>query len=306
MSEAPTTQTTQTPVTSTPSLARAERKSSPRLDVLRRLRRHPSAIAGGSVLLIILLLTLAAPIVAPYDPIETFPRDARLGPSADHWLGTDHLGRDIWSRVLYGGRISLMLGLIAVAIGGAIGTVLGLLAGYFRGYIEIVIMQFIDILLAFPGFLLALAAVAVLGTGINNVMIAVGIALVPGFARVVRSSTLTVREMTYVESARSVGVGNTRIMLRYILPNVLAPIMVLATVDVAGAILTGAALSFLGMGAQPPAAEWGLMVNEGRRFLRVAWWITTFPGMAIMISVIAINLIGDALRDVLDPRMRTS
>ena len=288
------------------SLTEMTRRSNPRFDFLRRLRRHPSAIAGGSVLLVILLLTLLAPLIAPYDPIETFPRESRASPSLDHWLGTDQLGRDVWSRILWGGRISLMLGLIAVAIGGIIGTTLGLLAGYFRGFVEIVIMQFIDILLAFPGFLLALAAVAVLGTGINNVMIAVGIALVPGFARVVRGSTLTIREMTYVESARVIGVGHTRTMARYILPNVLAPVMVLATVDIAGAILTGAALSFLGMGAQPPTAEWGLMVNEGRRFLRDAWWITTFPGIAIMISVIAINLVGDALRDVLDPRMRTS
>jgi peptide/nickel transport system permease protein len=304
MSEAQVTPTSTVPAA--PSLSSVARRSNPRFDLLRRLRRHPSALAGGSLLTVILLLTLAAPLIAPYDPIETFPREARLGPSADHWLGTDQLGRDVWSRVLFGGRISLMLGLIAVAIGGVAGSSLGLLAGYFRGYTEIAIMQFVDVLLAFPGFLLALAAVSVLGTGINNVMIAVGIGLVPGFARVVRSSTLTVREMTYVESARVVGLGHLRTMLRYILPNVLAPIMVLATVAIAGAILTGAALSFLGMGAQPPQPEWGLMVNEGRRFLRGAWWITTFPGIAIMISVIAINLIGDALRDVLDPRMRTS
>jgi peptide/nickel transport system permease protein len=287
------------------NLGRSARRSSPRFDILRRLGRHPSAVAGGTVLVVVMLLTIFAPLIAPFDPLETFPRESRLGPSRDHWLGTDQLGRDIWSRILWGGRVSLMLGLISVAIGGIAGTLLGICAGYFRGYIEIVIMQFIDILLAFPGFLLALAAVSVLGTGINNVMIAVGIALVPGFARVVRSSTLSIREMTYVESARVVGVGNLRIMRSYILPNVLAPIMVLATVDVGGAILTSAALSFLGLGAQPPKPEWGLMINEGRRFLRDAWWISTFPGVAIMISVIAINLIGDALRDVLDPRLRT-
>jgi len=298
-------QPTITPTETAPALMQAAQRSSHRFDFLRRLGKHPSAVAGGSVLIVILLLTFAAPLIAPYDPIETFSRESRAGPSLDHWLGTDQLGRDVWSRILWGARISLMLGLIAVAIGGVIGTALGLLAGYFRGYVEIAIMQFIDILLAFPGFLLALAAVAVLGTGINNVMIAVGIALVPGFARVVRGSTLTIREMTYVESARVVGVGHVRTMTRYVLPNVLAPIMVLATVDIAGAILTGAALSFLGMGAQPPTAEWGLMVNEGRRFLRDAWWITTFPGIAMMISVIAINLVGDALRDVLDPRMRS-
>jgi peptide/nickel transport system permease protein len=287
------------------ALGRTGRISSQRFGILIRLSHHPSAIAGGVVLLVILALTLLAPWISPYDPLETFPRESRLGPSRDHWLGTDQLGRDNLSRILWGGRVSLMLGLIAVAIGGVSGTLLGLLAGYFRKYVELIIMQFIDILLAFPGFLLALAAVAVLGTGIYNVMIAVGIALIPGFARVVRGATLTVREMTYVESARVVGVPNALIIARYILPNVLAPIMVLATVDVAGAILTSAALSFLGLGAQPPKPEWGLMVNEGRRFLRDAWWISTFPGMAIMVAVIAINLVGDALRDVLDPRLRT-
>jgi peptide/nickel transport system permease protein len=275
-----------------------------RFEVLGRLRHHPSAVAGGTVLFVIVLITILAPVIAPYDPLATSPREARLAPSSDHLLGTDQLGRDILSRIIYGGRVSLLLGLIAVAIGGSVGTILGLSAGYFRGFAELVIMQCIDILLAFPGFLLALAAVAVLGTGINNVMIAVGIGLIPSFARVVRGSTLTVREMDYVESARVVGVGHLRILYRYILPNVLAPIMVLATVDVAGAILTGAALSFLGLGAQPPTPEWGLMVNEGRRFLRVAWWISTFPGVAIMIAVIAVNLVGDALRDVLDPRLR--
>jgi peptide/nickel transport system permease protein len=297
-------QTTETPLATVPSLAQIAPLSQRRFDTLKRLRRHPSAMVGGVLLAIILALTLLAPLIAPFDPIKTFPRESRAAPSLDHWLGTDQLGRDVWSRILWGGRVSLMLGLISVAIGGVAGTLLGLLAGYFRGLVEIVIMQFIDILLAFPGFLLALAAVSVLGTGINNVMIAVGIALVPGFARVVRSSTLTVREMTYVESARAIGVGHVRTMLRYILPNVLAPILVLATIEVAGAILTGAALSFLGLGAQPPKAEWGLMVNDGRRFLRGAWWISTFPGVAIMISVIAINLVGDALRDVLDPRLR--
>ena len=286
------------------ALARAPRRRS--LDLLRRLAQHPSAIVGAVTLGIILLLTLLAPLIAPADPLETFPRDARLAPSLDHPLGTDGLGRDVFSRILYGGRESLRLGIIAVAIGGTIGSLLGILAGYIRGITEIAIMQFIDILLAFPGFLLALAAVSILGTGITNVMIAVGIGLVPSFARVVRSSTLTVREMDYVEAARVVGVGNVRIMYKHILPNVFAPILVLGTVGIAGAILTGAALSFLGMGAQPPTPEWGLMISEGRRFLRIAWWISTFPGIAIMISVISINLIGDALRDVLDPRLRSS
>ncbi len=300
----------QTPASTEPAefqghaLARAPRNRS--IDSLRRLARHPSAVVGGVALGIVVLIAVFAPLLAPYDPLQTAPRDARQSPSLAHPLGTDDLGRDIMSRIFYGGRESLRLGLIAVAIGGTIGSLLGIISGFFRGYTEIIIMQFIDILLAFPGFLLALAAVAVLGTGITNVMIAVGIGLVPSFARVVRSSTLTAREMDYVEAARVVGVGNIRIMWKHIFPNVLAPILVLGTVGIAGAILTGAALSFLGMGAQPPTPEWGLMINEGRRYLRLAWWISTFPGVAIMISVIAINLIGDALRDILDPRLRTS
>lgn len=275
-----------------------------RFDLLRRLRRHPSAMLGGIVLLIIVALVLMAPIVAPYDPLETSPIDARQSPSLHHWLGTDNLGRDIFSRIIFGGRVSLVLGVIAVAIGGIIGTALGLLAGYFRGILDTIVTQFNDMLLTFPGFLLALGAVAILGTGIFNVMIAVGISLIPSFARVVRGSTLSAREVDYVDAARVIGVGNVRIMFRHVFPNIVAPVIVLATVGIAGAILTGASLSFVGVGAQPPNPEWGLMVNEGRRYLRVAWWISTFPGVAIMIAVIAINLLGDALRDVLDPRLR--
>jgi peptide/nickel transport system permease protein len=274
-------------------------------DLLRRFRHHPSALVGGIILAIVISVALLAPLISPYGPLQTSPVDARHPPSTTYLLGTDHLGRDILSRIMHGARITLMLGLIAVAIGGVTGTIMGVTAGYFKGVTDLVIMQFNEILLAFPGFLLALAVVAVLGTGIYNVMIAVGIALIPQFARIVRGSTLSISNMEYVEAARVLGAGNFRIVSRHVLPNVLAPAMVLATVGVAGAILTGAALSFLGVGAQPPAPEWGLMINEGRRYLRIAWWISTFPGVAIMIIVIGINLIGDAFRDVLDPRLRT-
>lgn len=284
--------------------ASAEKQPRAAVQFLHRFRRHPSAMLGGVVLAVIVLAVLLAPVIAPYEPLETNPVEARQPVSASHPLGTDNLGRDILSRIIYGGRISLLLGVIAVGIGGVGGTLMGLIAGYFRGLVETVIMQINDILLTFPGFLLALGAVAVLGTGIFNVMIAVGISLVPSFARVVRGSTLSAREADYVDAARVIGVGHGRIMFRHVLPNVFAPVIVLATVGVAGAILTGASLSFVGVGAQPPSPEWGLMVNEGRRYLRVAWWISTFPGVAIMIVVIAINLVGDALRDVLDPRLR--
>lgn len=282
----------------------AERRTPRVVEQLRRLARHPSAALGGLVLVVIVLATLLAPVIMPGDPLEASPGSAREGPSLQHPLGTDHLGRDMLTRIMYGGQVSLMLGLISVAIGGTLGTVVGLVAGYFRGLTDTAIMQVNDILLAFPGFLLALGAVAVLGVGINNVMIAVGISLMPTFARVVRGSVLSAREMEYVQAARVIGVGHTSIMFRHVLPNVLAPAIVLATVGVGGAILQSASLSFIGIGAQPPAPEWGLMVNEGRRYLRLAWWISTFPGLAIMIVVIAINLVGDGLRDVLDPRLR--
>ncbi len=271
---------------------------------LGKLRRHPSALFGGLVLLAIVAVTLLAPQVAPSDPLATAPREARQPPSMSHLLGTDHLGRDLLSRIIYGSRVSLLLGVIAVAIGGTVGITLGIVAGYFRGLVDTAIMQVNDMLLAFPGFLLALGAVAVLGTGIYNVMVAVGVSLVPTFARMARGSVLSAREMDYVAAARVIGVGHVRIMARHILPNILAPLIVLATVGIGGAILTAASLSFIGVGAQPPQAEWGLMVNEGRRYLRIAWWISTFPGLAIMAIVIAINLVGDALRDVLDPRLR--
>lgn len=272
--------------------------------VIHRMRRHPSALVGGVVLFVTVALTLLAPVIAPANPLATAPRESRQPPSANHILGTDALGRDIFSRILYGGRVSLVLGLISVAIGGVIGVILGLLAGYFRGPVDMLIMQITDVLLTLPGFLLALAVVAVLGAGIFNVMIAVGISLIPSFVRVVRGSVLAVRDMEYVWAAHVVGVGHVRLMVKHVLPNVIAPIIVLATVGVAGAILTAASLSFVGVGAQPPTPEWGFMVNEGRQYLRLAWWISTFPGMAIMIVVIAVNLIGDALRDALDPRLR--
>jgi peptide/nickel transport system permease protein len=285
-----------------PGTSRPRRRS---FDLLRRFRHHPSAMSGGIILAVVITVAVLAPFIAPYGPLETSPPNARQAPGLEFLLGSDHLGRDILSRIMHGARITLLLGLIAVAIGGVIGTILGVTAGYFKGYTDLGIMQFNEILLAFPGFLLALAVVAVLGTGIFNVMVAVGISLIPQFARVVRGSTLSASNMEYVEAARVLGAGSFRIVSRHVLPNVLAPAMVLATIGVAGAILTGAALSFLGVGAQPPAPEWGLMINEGRRYLRIAWWISTFPGVAIMIIVIGINLIGDAFRDVLDPRLRT-
>jgi peptide/nickel transport system permease protein len=271
---------------------------------LRRLLRHPSALVGGILLGLIVLGAVGAPLLAPVDPLTTDPGAARLAPEPAHPLGTDHLGRDLLSRVLYGGRVSLVLGAAATLLGGLAGTLLGLCAGYFRGPTDTALMLGNDILLAFPGFLLALGAVAVLGIGMANVAVAVGISLVPTFARVIRGTALTTRELEYVQAARVIGAGHLRTMFRHVLPNAVAPAIVLATVGVGGAILTAASLSFVGVGAQPPAPEWGLMVNEGRRYLRLAGWVSAAPGLAIMVTVVAINLLGDGLRDILDPRLR--
>ncbi len=287
-----------------PALAVTGVRTGARATPLARLRRHPSAVVGFSILAGFVLASVLAPTLPLPDPLATDPAGARRPPSWEHPLGTDDLGRDVLSRVVYGGRVSLLLGLIATGLGGVTGTLIGLSAGFFRGRVDLVLSQLNDTLLAFPGFLLAMAAVAVLGTGINNVMLAVGFSLTPTFARVVRGATLTVRELEYVQAARVVGARSLRILFRHVLPNVLPPAIILATVSLGGAILTGAALSFLGLGAQPPTPEWGLMVNEGRRSLRVAWWISTFPGLAIMLVVIGVNLLGDALRDILDPRLR--
>ena len=210
----------------------------------------------------------------------------------------------MFSRVVHGGRISLQIGLVAVAIGGSVGLILGCLAVFLGGWVEEAVMRFIDIMLAFPGILLAIAVVIMLGPSLYNLMVAVGIGTIPTFSRVVRASVLDAKERDYVVAARAVGVSDFAIIARHIVPNIMAPFVVLATLDVATAILSGTALSYLGMGAKPPTPEWGLMLSDGRNFIRNAWWVGTFPGLAITITVIGINLMGDALRDALDPRLR--
>lgn len=270
----------------------------------RQLRQNPLAIGAMVVLVLQVLVAIFAPLVAPYDPLQQDFRAALQGPTPAHLFGTDDVGRDILSRVIYGTRISLRVGLIAVSISCVIGVLLGLAAGYYGGWVENAIMRVMDVLLAFPGLLLALAIIAVLGPGLFNVMIAVGLGNVPVYTRLTRASTLSVRERDYVLAARALGFSNARIMLRYILPNVIPPVIALATLGVAGAILTAAGLSFIGLGAQPPTPEWGAMLTQGRQYLQKAWWFTVFPGLAIMITVLAINILGDALRDALDPKLR--
>jgi peptide/nickel transport system permease protein len=250
---------------------------------------------------VVALAALLAPALAPYGPTEFTPAVLE-GPSSSHPFGTDELGRDVFTRVLYGARISPAIGLIAIAIAGVVGTTLGLVAGYAGGLGGNVIMRVMDVLLAFPGILLAIVIVATLGPGLRNAMIAVAIGFIPTFARVVRGDVLVEREKEYVAAATVLGTRGTTIAFREILPNVLGPVVVLATLGVAGAILAAAGLSFLGLGATPPTAEWGLMLSQGRNYLPDQWWIAVFPGAAIAVTVLAINLVGDGLRDTLDPR----
>lgn len=271
---------------------------------MRRLVRSTSVAIGALILLVMIVLALAAPLLTPFDPEAVAPELRLQTPNPYHLFGTDDFGRDVFTRVLYGGQLSLQVGLFSVVLASVIGVILGVIAGYYGGWIDAVIMRLIDVMLAFPGILLALAIVAVLGRSLPNVMIAVGISSIPVYTRVARGSTLALRQIDFITSAQAMGCPQWQIMGRHILPNILAPLIVVATNGVAGAIISGAALSFLGLGAQPPTPEWGIMLSEGRVYLRSAWWVTTFPGLAIMITVMAINLLGDGLRDILDPRLR--
>lgn len=277
---------------------------SPAKQTLRRLARSRSAVAGGALLLLIALSALLAPLLSPYAPIKTNQRAPLEAPSADHLMGTDRFGRDIFSRVLWGGRLSLSVGLVSVGIAAFAGVNLGLVAGYYGGRIDTVIMRFVDLLLAFPGILLALAIIATLGSSLRNLMIAVGIAAIPDYVRIMRGTVLSLKEREFVLAARVMGCRDHTIIFRHIFPSTTAPLTVLATLRIAGAIITGSSLSFLGLGIQPPIPEWGNMLAEGRGFLQHAWWVALFPGLAIMLAVFSINLLGDGLRDVLDPRLR--
>ncbi len=273
-------------------------------DALRRLTRSRGSLAGGIVLALVTLLCFAAPLLTPYNPERPALRIKLQEPTVTHLFGTDEFGRDIFTRVLYGGQISLPVGLIALAIGATIGTAIGLTSGYFGGRVDGIFMWFIDVLLAFPGILFALLVVAILGVDLKFVMIAVGISLVPRFARLVRGVVLSAKQNLYVDAARSVGIPEGQIMLRHVLPNVISPVVIMGTLSLGTAILTAAGLSFLGLGAKPPSPEWGAMLSEGRQFLGGQWWIATFPGLAILLTVLSVNLIGDGLRDALDPKLR--
>jgi peptide/nickel transport system permease protein len=254
---------------------------------------------------LLILAAIFAPLITTYDPIKIDPPSRTLPPSRDHWMGTDAFGRDIYTRVVYGARVSLPVGLIAVSIAATVGAILGLIAGYYGSWADGIIMRFIDILLAFPNIMLALIIVAILGPNIRNVMIAVGIGAIPSYTRLIRGQVLSARELLYVEAARVVGAPTSKIMYRHILPNVVSPVIVLGTLSVGSAILAAAGLSFLGLGAQPPRPEWGSMLADGRSFLSSHWWVATMPGIAIAVTVLSINMFGDGLRDILDPRIRS-
>lgn len=291
------------PARSTAERAPRRRAAPPGAKALRRFARHRGGMLGAVLLALLVVVAVFAPLIAPYDPLAVSPMEALLPPSAAHPMGTDTLGRDMLSRVIFGARISLRLGLISVSIALSTGLLIGIVAGYLGGRVDGVLMRFVDILLAFPALVLALIAVFALGPGLGNAMIAVGIAAIPAYARVTRAEVLSAKENLYVQSAVAIGARAPIVMARHILPNIIAPNIVIAALGTGTAILAGSALSFLGLGAQAPTPEWGLMLSQGRGFMALAPWLSVFPGLGIMLTVMALNLLGDGLRDVLDPRL---
>jgi len=277
-------------------------RASPARLAWQALLKRPTAVFGGVVLLVIAALALLAPWVAPFDPLATSWSLVRKAPSSAHWFGTDEVGRDLLSRVIWGGRASLAAGVIAVSIAVGVGVPLGMLAGYLGGWFDAIIGRLTDAMLAIPFLILAIALAAFLGPSLGNAMIAIGITATPIFVRLSRGQVMAARAEDWVEAARSVGNPPARILVRHILPNILPPVMVQATLAIASAIIAEASLSFLGLGQQPPAPSWGSMLNTAQRFLTQAPWMAVFPGLAIFMTVLAFNLFGDGLRDALDPR----
>jgi peptide/nickel transport system permease protein len=271
------------------------------------LRRNPRMIVGGAIVLAWLVVAVFAPFLAPYDPTKVNVTDSLIPPGPSHWFGTDDLGRDVLSRVMWGSRVSLSVGVISVSIGLLVGTSLGLAAGYLGGKFDLFIMRGIDALLAFPALILAIAITSALGPQIQNAMIAIGIVAIPAYARLTRGQVLAVRAREYIVAARTIGASPLRIVMRHIFPNIMNTLIVQATLSTAFAILAEAALSFLGLGPQPPAPSWGQDINYSQRYLaNLKWWMSVAPGLAIFSAVFAFNFLGDALRDALDPRLRRS
>lgn len=272
--------------------------------MVSRFKKNKRAMVGFWMVVFCVAVALLAPWVAPYDPIEQNMQIMLEGPSLNHPFGTDEFGRDILSRIIHGTQISLMTGIVGVLIAVILGVALGTISGYFGGLADTLIMRIMDIFMAFPSFLLALAIVSVLGPGMINVMIAIGIFSVPTFARLSRSSVISIKDKEYIEAVKAMGGSHLHVIIKHVIPNSIAPIIVLSSMRIATAIITAAGLSFLGMGAQPPTPEWGAMLSTGREYLRVAPHVSTMPGLAIMFLVLGFNMLGDGLRDALDPKMK--
>ncbi len=273
-------------------------------EIWRRFRKNRLAMVGLVMITLIVLVSLLAPFIAPYGLDEQNARNRLMAPCAEHIFGTDNYGRDIFTRVLYGGRISLAVAVVATAISGFFGIILGATAGYFGGRIDNGIMRVLDVFMALPATLTAIAISTVLGTGITKTMLALGLATVPRFARIVRGPILSLRSSEFIEAAQAIDVSTPKIIFRHVLPNVLSPIIVQATLYIANTLMVASSLSFVGLGVQPPSAEWGAMITAGRAYIKGNWWMITFPGLAILLSVFSMNVLGDGLRDALDPRLK--
>jgi peptide/nickel transport system permease protein len=280
------------------------KKQSMAAETWRRLRKNRMAVVGLWIFTIMLIVILLADVIAPYGINDHNSAQRFVAPSRNHLFGTDNFGRDIFSRVIHGGKITLSTGLFSTLITAVIGISLGAISGYFGRRTDNLIMRFLDILMAMPALLLAITIATTLGSGLINAMIAVGIANSPGLARLTRSQVLSIRTQEYIEAAHSIDASNAKIIVRHVLPNALSPIIVFLTMNVASAILSASTLSFLGLGVRPPSPEWGAMLSHGREYLRHYWWITTFPGVMIMLSVFSLNVLGDGLRDALDPKLK--
>jgi peptide/nickel transport system permease protein len=268
-----------------------------------RLAANRFAVAGGMIVLLLLVVALAAPLLVPFSPNGINAWEVLAPPSLTHWFGTDDLGRDVFSRVVYGARISLLVGFVAAGIAVLIGTLVGLLAGFYGGWIDSLLMRLVDIMFCFPAFFLILAVITFLRPSIWYIMIIIGLTGWMGVARLVRAETLSIREMDYIMAARCIGCSDRRLIFRHILPNAVSPALVAATLGIAGAILTESALSFLGIGIQPPTPSWGNILTSGKDYIEFAWWLSLFPGLAILVTVLAYNLLGEGIRDALDPRV---
>jgi peptide/nickel transport system permease protein len=299
-------ETTEELVAAPPSrLAAVEARKPRRASIWSAIRRQRLAMTGALIVGFFAILAVIGPLIAPFDPTEQFVNDRLQGPNSTYWLGTDEFGRDIFTRILHGSRISFQVGVIAVGLAGSLGVLLGLIAGYFRGWIDNILTLLMDVVFAFPAILLAIAIITMLGNSLANAMVAIAIVYMPTFMRVVRAAVLSVRNTVYVEAAVSIGAPLPRILVRHVFPNITAPLIVHASLNFAFAVLAEASLAFLGLGNKPPAPSWGSMVSSSYGFLQIAPWAAIFPGVAIGLTVLGFNLLGDGLRDALDPRLRT-